>query len=558
MTADVLFINPVHHGEDYYTPIGLNMLNRLTREAGLKTEVLDLQKEVLDRTLPWPAGFFAAVEERLLPCAAKIYAFSVMNVGLPWAVRIAAILRRQRPESTIIFGGPHATLLARELLAEFPEIDVVARFEGERIIVPAVRALLERDAAALARVPNLVIRGAGGAIVETPREPLIADLDELPLMEMEPSVLDRVPLLSVEAGRGCPYSCTFCSSHAIWTRAPRYKSAERLVDEVLYYLAGRSVPAPIVSFEHDDFLANRPFFRRFVSAKAERGATFQYVISSRINHLTSEVIGLLKSSGCVSVFMGLETGDQSIQKSSSKGLNVSDILPVAIALRDAGIHFSTNFIVGFPEERFENVITTYELVFQLLWLGSAVNISIMCPEPGSALHEQTAADRYRLLPHSSYARELRAGGIEPEMLAAAERFHILTIQNDDYDIVAMAEVTAMAQALMKRFPSTAFSLTRQHGIGVRGVLEALFRFRERGFLTLDVDTVDEFVHCALTGAAGVETRFHEFLLYEKNRLLIKSGRPPSVTVEDFRPDMPGAYFAILDDAVRATLASVAQ
>ncbi len=549
---DIVFVNPSHHGPDYYSPIGISMLDALARRAGYDSAILDFQREVIAGTLPWPEGFFEAAARRLEGVRARIFGFSVMNVGLPWAVRLAAIVRQQNPESTIVFGGPHATLMGHELLGSFKEIDIIARYEGERIVVPLVQALLSGADDALLNVPNLLVRRQGGQIAETRRLALSEDLDELPMIDYDADLLANVGMLSIEAGRGCPYHCSFCSSHSIWTRKPRYKSPERLVDEASAYI-GSAPPRKeeiVISYEHDDFLANRPLFKRFVEYKAQKGAHFKYGITTRINHIPMEMARLLAGSGCVSVFVGLETGSETLQTSSAKHLKLSDVVPRIQNLLALGIHVSTNFIVGFPGETWDDLYKSYDMMLAICWLGGAVNISVMCPEPGSSLYETTPKDKHVLLTDTTYVEELRGGGMHVESLTDAERSHLITIESDVFDIVAVARLARSMQFLMAEFPFSVHAVMQARGGTVQALLEEALGYQEKLGSRIMISTVYDFFRPRVD---AVRTpRADEFLLYEYLRAMVKRSADHPVPPAAFKSDMPGAYHA----AVRSVAAKV--
>ena len=452
---DAIFVNAPHHGPDYYSPIGVGILVALARTSGLRVDTLDFQRLVLQREVPWPQNFFPAAEEMIASRPALVYGFSVMNVGLPWAVRLAAVVRKLHPSALIVFGGPHATLLGHELLRDFPEIDVVAVREGERIIVPLLEAARQGGSEALTRVPNLLLRQQS-TIVSTEFAPFVDSLDDVPLIDYDPELLRAIGILSVEAGRGCPYHCSFCSSHSIWTRKPRFKSAARLVTEAARYVeaAGERPEPLLISFEHDDFLANRPWFFEFAKKKMEMGASFRYGITARVNHITPHVAEVLADTGCVSVFMGLETGSDRLQTSSAKHLALASIVPRIRYLLSLGIHVSTNFILGFPDETIEEMEHTVSLMLEVRWSGADVNISVMCPEPGSALYLDTPEAKRVILHDGDRCDELRAGGIEIESMKPSETMHLVAIANENFDIVEIAAFARSIQLLMSDFPVT--------------------------------------------------------------------------------------------------------
>jgi radical SAM superfamily enzyme YgiQ (UPF0313 family) len=534
---DVVFVNPPHHSPDYYSPIGIGMLSVLVRERGYRTVTLDFQKYVVTKAIPWPQNFFETAIKWVENTSAKIYGFTSMNVGLPWAIRLARLVRQYHPSSTIIFGGPHATLLSKELLETFTEIDIIVLNEGERVIIPLIEALLPRDNARLRSVPNLLIREEDGRLHKTPAMGLTNDLDTLPLLDLDLDLLSQVEMVSVEAGRGCPYSCSFCSSHSIWTRKPRFKSPERLVSEAARYV--ETAPQGLcISYEHDDFLANGPLFKRFAAHKIRSGKQFKYGITARLNHITTEVRTLLAASGCVSIFMGIETGSDQLQISSAKFLKLQDVLPRIQALLDCGIHVSTNFILGFPDETWHDVYRSIELMLAVSWLGATVNISIMCPEPGSSLFNSIPREEHVVLLESTYVEELGRGGIRVQQLTEVERFHLTTIRNRNFEIEEVARLARSLQLLMAEFPLSTYNLRQRLG-NVELLVQHILEYQLCSGMRITPATAFNFF-CRILGNDPTG-RSLEFLLYETCRAALKYGDASATHLSVFGSDMPDAY-----------------
>lgn len=541
VTTDVLMINPCHHGIDYYSPIGINMLATILNEAGYKVSTLDFQRQVISKEIPWPQGFFAQAEYQLHSTSAKIYCFTCMNVGFPWAVRLAKIIRNKFPVAKIVFGGPHVTLLGKRILEEYDFIDVVAINEGERIITRLIEALLNDDTGRLIECPNILFRVAG-EIIKTTSESFIEDLDELPLQTLDQQLIERAEVLSVEAGRGCPYTCTFCSSHTIWSRRPRFKSADRLINEALSYinLVNQKNNQLLISYEHDDFLSNKRYFIEFAEKKISRGADFIYGITTRINHLNESIVDLLYKSKCVSVFMGLETGSQEMQSLSSKRLKITSVLPIISMLRERKIHVSANFIVGFPQETEEDVIKTFDLMIPLALAGCTLNISMMCPEPGSELGYITDPRDYVILEDTSYFKELSLGGINVREMSDIEICHLRTIANKHYDIIEMAWICSNFQELISELPFLTAMLMSEFNNDVSLIVNKVLR-SIRNNERLDVSSIME--HCyKFISSDNIHSRFFEFSRYELARSQIKKNITTDQNFRIFGSDMPSAYF----------------
>src|SRR5204863_503125 len=145
-------------------------------------------------------------------------------------VKVAAYLKTMAPELPILLGGPHASVLHREIMERFTQFDVLVRNEAEFTLPKVLAALFSPE---LDLVPGISFR-RGGKVCATQGAPIIHDLDALPF-----PAYDRYPIrelgsrmMRVEAGRGCPFECTFCSTATFFGRQYRLKSPARLCGEL--------------------------------------------------------------------------------------------------------------------------------------------------------------------------------------------------------------------------------------------------------------------------------------------------------------------------------------
>ena len=138
-----------------------------------------------------------------------------------------------------------------------PELDSVARYEGEATLVDLVEHLATgRD---WHEVPGLAFFGAGEdrAMAESPPRELVQDLDTLPFpyRPYDPELILGFKTMPLLASRGCARRCSFCSIHTFYRTAPgkvvRIRSAERVVDEMRMLYDERGVR--IFLFQDDDF-----------------------------------------------------------------------------------------------------------------------------------------------------------------------------------------------------------------------------------------------------------------------------------------------------------------
>jgi radical SAM superfamily enzyme YgiQ (UPF0313 family) len=130
------------------------------------------------------------------------------------SLAVARGLKATRPETLIVFGGPHVPDDAEAFLRANPFIDVACHGEGEQTFSEIAERYPERGWEDVAGVS--FIDGAG-RFVTTPLRPRLADLSLvpspflegifLPLMQSMPGTAWRTVW---ETNRGCPFKCTFC------------------------------------------------------------------------------------------------------------------------------------------------------------------------------------------------------------------------------------------------------------------------------------------------------------------------------------------------------------
>ncbi|ATV68304.1 radical SAM protein [Fusobacterium pseudoperiodonticum] len=132
-----------------------------------------------------------------------------------------------------------------------------------------------------------------------------------------------------------------------------------------------------------------------------------------------QLIEKLYLTNCKSIFFGIETGSDRIQKISNKNIKIDKTIKEKVKLiTDKGIQNQINFIVGFPEENLEDVLKTIELAGELSEINYNVFVSysIMSPEPGSKIKELTKQEQYIILTENDYYKELKEAGFKIQIL----------------------------------------------------------------------------------------------------------------------------------------------
>src|SRR6185437_1266946 len=284
----------------YQTPYGLFSLGAQALRAGHQVKVLNLS------AFPW-----SRVEEVLGALDADVYGMSCWTANRRGVALAAAWLRRHHPRAHIVVGGPHATPLAREMLAHHPEIDTVAKGESE----PAFMELLDRLAAGR---PAAGIAGTawrdGERVVVGPDRGAIEDLDTL----ASPHTYFDTHILMTS--RGCPWACTFCGAETTWGRGFRGHSVPYVLD-ALEKLVAR-LPVKMVQIKDDTFTTNRKRILALCRGIRERKIGFFWSCDTRVDVLGEELLREMRLAGCQRLSLGVESGSPEIIEQIDKKITV--------------------------------------------------------------------------------------------------------------------------------------------------------------------------------------------------------------------------------------------
>jgi radical SAM superfamily enzyme YgiQ (UPF0313 family) len=364
--------------------LGLMTLATILRDAGHVVSIFDPKILFDDERWGLPdEAFLDAWAQRLLDARPDVLGFTALGRTLPYVVRVAERVKRARPAQVIVVGGPHATIVGEPLLREFPCFDVVVRYEAEPHIVDLVQRL--GRGAALDDIPNLVIR-KGADLESTLRISMLPNMDSLPrpALDLYPDSRVRSTDMALEAGRGCPFACTFCSTANFFERRYRLKSNDRLIEE-MEEARGR-YGVHVFNLNHDLFGLNKKVLRDFCQRVAGRG--FEWKCSMRPDTLDVDMLGELAAAGCVDIYFGVETGSERMQKVTKKKLDLAPTRSTVSQVVAAGLTCTTSFITGFPEEASEDQDATLDMVGDMLAthpLRVRVQLHILSPEPGSEM-----------------------------------------------------------------------------------------------------------------------------------------------------------------------------
>ncbi|MEK3792407.1 radical SAM protein [Paenibacillus sp. FSL R7-0204] len=250
-------------------------------------------------------------------------------------------------------------MTAKDTLSYFPFVDVVALGESELFIVDLMDTLVNNKN--LTAIPSIAHR-EDGSFVQKAMCTLIPGnkLGDYTVFEYDEDEVEEFPRFFLEAGRGCPFGCTFCSTSVFWGRKFRVKPVDVLIDEMKIFHEKYEVK--LFGLTHDMLTVNRKYIHEFCNRLITEDLPFNWSCSSRIDILDDETIQLMWRAKCTDIYIGIETGSTHMQKNVKKNINIEKARSTILTLKKTGFSLTVSFIYGFPDETVEDLHDTLSMM----------------------------------------------------------------------------------------------------------------------------------------------------------------------------------------------------
>ena len=285
---------------------------------------------------------------------ADVVGLSFMTYNAPRAYEIAGEFRRRG--KTVVFGGYHASFLPEEA-AEHADAVCVGEAEG---CVP--RMMSDLRAGRLQKIYRSAPVSLAGLPVPDRR-----------LVRGSAYVTPD----TVQATRGCPHACTFCSVSAF----AQHRFRARPVDEVIDELRGLG---RWLLFMDDNILGDRDYARELFARMIPLRRHWFSQCGLRIAD-DPELLRLARASGCGGLFVGLESLAEGNLRAWRKPSRATDYARAIARLHEAGIGVYAGFVFGMDEDGPEVFQRTLEFLEDAR--VDALQATILTPFPGTPLFD---------------------------------------------------------------------------------------------------------------------------------------------------------------------------
>ena len=302
-------------------------------------------------------------------------------------------IRRLFPNKHILMGGEHVTGFP-EFSLEQSHLDSVVMGEGEETVAQLLEHI--EKGLPLDGVAGVAYKDPEGLIRVNSRRKRMKNIDSIaqPAWDLfdiqkynevnQPHGSSQGKFMPMLATRGCPFSCTFCTSPNMWTTEWIPRDYNLVIDEMQEYQDRYGV----TDFQFEDLTAivRSDWIINFCDEILKRNMriTFQLPSGTRSEGIDFEVATKLKAAGCHEFSFAPESGDPRILKAIKKKVSLSKMFESARCALKAGINVGCFFIIGFPEDDYRSVLTTYRAIIKCALIGfTNVNLNAYSPQPNT-------------------------------------------------------------------------------------------------------------------------------------------------------------------------------
>ncbi len=211
----------------------------------------------------------------------------------------------------------------------------------------------------------------------------------LPILPRE--VVTRIAghYTSFDAGRGCPFQCSFCTIINVQGRKSRYRSPDD-VENIVRLNAAQGITRFFIT--DDNFARNKnwePLLDRLIELREQHGFKIRLVL--QVDTLCHRIPGFIEKAaraGCTAVFIGLENiNPESLMGAKKRQNKIWEYRDMLQAWRRAKVMTYAGYILGFPTDTPETIARDIEIIKKELPID-ILEFFYLTPLPGSEDHKK--------------------------------------------------------------------------------------------------------------------------------------------------------------------------
>jgi anaerobic magnesium-protoporphyrin IX monomethyl ester cyclase len=374
-----------------YPPLGLMYIASCIRDkTNHEVIIVDCDSDRLN---------FVQLEQKIKEYRPDVVGITAYTPIIFDALRVAKLIKQINPDTVTIMGGHHSDIYPQETY-RLGNIDYMLKGESEYTFPQLLQAIESNTG--FEEIKGLTYRkevtdqendnnneNISEKIVSNPGYGFVDDLDELPLPARDlidwtkhQCILGREKhVATIMSSRGCPYRCTFCYK-PLDSRSYRMRSALSIIKEIekCYELGLREI-----FFFDDNFSVSPKRVEEICDELIRRKIKITWSFRGRVNTINPQMLRKCKKSGCHRIHFGVETGTDEGLSKLKKDINTDMVRKAFRLCKKAGIITISNFIIGLPWEKKEDMFKTVKFANEIG--ADFAEFQILTPYPKTELYE---------------------------------------------------------------------------------------------------------------------------------------------------------------------------
>lgn len=316
--------------------------------AYLKDEDISIYEATINDNLD-------GILEDIMSYEADVVGFSCYLWNIEDVLYISENIKKIKPKTVIVLGGPEVSYESEDLLKEMPYIDYVILGEGEERFGRLLRVL--RGNEAIESLDGIVYRKNRNIMVNPPKG--YVDLNRIPFSYVDEDLEHK--LVYYETSRGCYFRCAFCLS-SLETDV-RFADIEKVKQDFLRFT---QMGVKVVKLVDRSF--NCDLERALRMLEVIRDLPGSTVFHCEINpELVNEnfIRGLEGLKDRLQFEIGIQSTNVKTLREISRAPDVKKALEGIRRLKTTGIKLHVDLIAGLPYESFESFSHSFDDVYNL-------------------------------------------------------------------------------------------------------------------------------------------------------------------------------------------------
>lgn len=329
--------------------------------------------------------------------ATLFFGFSATTAQMPETLLLANQIRKLRPESRLILGGAHATLIhaawkkqptgrAQQGMQSLMDVfNVIVAGDGEL----AIHEAMEHSGESFCHIIDADNRKSAYFLPAAQLEALPLPARHLIDLKSYRYTIDGENATSLVGQRGCPFACRFCGGrHTAMLRGMRSRTVNSILHEVEHLFKTYGYKGFMF---YDDELNVNPHFeallRGLTQLQDRLGADFRIRGFVKSELFTSEQARLMYEAGFRWLLPGFESGSPRMLKNMGKTATVTDNSRCVELAKQHGLKVKALMCLGRPGESPESIQESVDWLLRIQ--PDELDMTVVTIYPGTAYHDNS-------------------------------------------------------------------------------------------------------------------------------------------------------------------------